>query len=93
MHVSADDYERVVTELDQRFHANSQKERIEAAASHPVEVKNPGRRKKAAKRPARKSAKKAIKKPAKKTAKKKPKKATKKKTVKKKASKKKTRKR
>lgn len=77
MHVSADDYERVVTELDQRFHANSQKERIEAAASHPVEVrKNPGRKspskKTAAKKPAKKkAARKSAKKPAKKKASKK----------------------
>ena len=92
MHVSADDYEKVVTELDQRFHMNSQKQRIEAAASHPVEVKkNPGR-KKAVKKTARKSAKKTSKKTVKKKA---TKKAAKRKPAKKKASakKKRTRKR
>ncbi|MEW6748897.1 MAG: hypothetical protein AB1295_04285 [Candidatus Micrarchaeota archaeon] len=67
MAVSADEYERVVTELDQRFHMNSQKERIEAAASHPVEMKNNPR--KAVKKPAAKKA--APKKTAKKQAKKK----------------------
>ena len=67
MQVSAEEYERVVTELDQRFHMNSQKQRIEAAASHPVEMKsNPGR-KSAAKKPKKSVSKKTAKKPAKKT--------------------------
>jgi len=41
MHVSADNYESVVTELDQRFHAMIQKARIEAAASAPIEARKP----------------------------------------------------
>lgn len=50
--VKADEYERTAQELDQRFHSNAQKQRIEAAASHPVEMKPRGARsgaKKAAK--------------------------------------------
>lgn len=74
MQVSADDYEKVVTDLDQRFHMNSQKQRIEAAASHTVEMKkNPGRGRK----PAKKVKKKSVEKTAKKS-KKKPKRASKK---------------
>jgi hypothetical protein len=61
-HVSAETYEKVVTELDARFHMSSQKQRIEAAASAPVEMK-----KKAVSKPAKKPVKKA---PAKKAAKK-----------------------
>ena len=38
--VSTDNYEKIVTELDQRFHQNIQKTRIEAAASAPVEFKS-----------------------------------------------------
>ena len=36
MHVTAENYEKVVTDLDQRFHMATQKNRIEAAASAPV---------------------------------------------------------
>jgi hypothetical protein len=55
MHVTADDYEKVVTDLDQRFHHNIQKKRIEEAASVPLEFvsqKKPrGRKAKKAARP------------------------------------------
>jgi hypothetical protein len=43
MHVSAEQYEKVVTELDQRFHMGIQKSRIEAAASSPVERSRPAK--------------------------------------------------
>ena len=77
MHVSAENYERVVTELDMRFHQATQKKRIEAAASAPVET---APRRKAAKKAARPKKKSAKKKPApKKAAKKAPKKAKRKK--------------
>jgi 2',3'-cyclic-nucleotide 2'-phosphodiesterase (5'-nucleotidase family) len=39
MHVTAENYEKVVTELDLRFHASTQKQRIDSAASTPVEIK------------------------------------------------------
>lgn len=38
MHVNADNYENVVTELDRKFHMATQKNRIEAAASAPIEA-------------------------------------------------------
>jgi DNA-directed RNA polymerase subunit RPC12/RpoP len=53
MAVKSDDYERVVTELDQRFHSRIQKQRIEAAASHPVDMGKPGKRQKPAKKAAK----------------------------------------
>ncbi len=57
MHVSADNYEKVVTELDRRFHMSTQKARIEAAASAPVEMGRGAKKPAAkAKRPARKKA-------------------------------------
>ncbi len=59
MHVNTDNYEKVAAELDQRFHHHTQKARVEAAASAPVEMKP-----KAAARPARKAAKKKTAKPA-----------------------------
>ncbi|MFH0738162.1 MAG: hypothetical protein V1827_06435 [Candidatus Micrarchaeota archaeon] len=65
--VSAEDYEKVVTELDQKFHMTSQKQRIEAAASCPVELsvrKKASKKKPARKAPVKKTA--AKKKPAKK---------------------------
>lgn len=37
--VKADDYERIASELDHKFHTGTQKSRIEAAASHPVELR------------------------------------------------------
>ncbi len=43
--VHADDYERVAMELDQRFHSTIQKQRVEAAASSPVEMKAPAKEK------------------------------------------------
>lgn len=62
-HVNADDYEQVVTGLDQRFHMHIQKRRIEAAASSPVDMKKRRGarkvRKKASRKPARKPVKKA----------------------------------
>jgi uncharacterized Zn finger protein (UPF0148 family) len=36
--VTAEDYEKVVTELDSKFHMHAQKKRVEAAASAPVEM-------------------------------------------------------
>lgn len=65
MHVNADNYEKVATELDQKFHMVTQKQRIESAASVPVELK------KGNKKPAKAAPKKASKKPAKPAAKKK----------------------
>lgn len=41
MYVTANDYEKVATELDQRFHQNMQKKKIEDAASAPVELPSP----------------------------------------------------
>jgi len=38
MHVTAENYEKVVTDLDHKFHMVTQKQRIEAAASSPVEA-------------------------------------------------------
>jgi hypothetical protein len=62
INVKADEYEKIAQELDQRFHSHTQKQRIEAAASHPVEMSKPS--KKAAKKtkPAPKTAKKPPKK-------------------------------
>ncbi len=37
--VHADDYEKVALELDQKFHRGIQKQRVEAAASSPVETR------------------------------------------------------
>jgi len=68
-HVSADNYEKVVTDLDQKFHMTSQKQRIEAAASCPVEMST-RKRKSAKKKASAKKAKPAKKAPAKKKAKK-----------------------
>ena len=51
--VKADDYERIASELDRKFHAQTQKTRIEAAADHPVELsprRPPAARKKTAKK-------------------------------------------
>ena len=60
MHVNTDNYEQVVTELDQKFHMVTQKKRIEAAASAPVEMKKkPAKGAKHAKKTAGKTAKKA----------------------------------
>ncbi|HSB47469.1 MAG TPA: hypothetical protein VLD37_05625 [Candidatus Bilamarchaeum sp.] len=60
INVKADDYERVAQDLDMKFHSNTQKQRIEAAASHPVEMKSVRAKKapakKAAKKPQKKSA-------------------------------------
>ena len=72
--VKADDYERIASELDRKFHAQTQKTRIEAAADHPVELsprRPPAARKKTAKKAspkktkARPSPRKAVKKKAK----------------------------
>ena len=73
--VKADDYERIASELDRKFHAQTQKTRIEAAADHPVELsprRPPAARKKAPakkaspkKTKARPSPRKAVKKKAK----------------------------
>ena len=49
--VKADDYEKIASDLDQRFHSRIQKVRIEAAADHPVEMKRPAKAAKAAKKP------------------------------------------
>ena len=49
MHVTAENYEKVVTDLDHRFHMVTQKKRIEAAASVPVEA--PQKPSKAGKKP------------------------------------------
>ncbi len=69
MHVTADNYEEVVTDLDQRFHMVTQKKRIEAAASVPVEaVRKPS---KVAKKPIKTPKKAASKKPIGKTKRKK----------------------
>jgi hypothetical protein len=59
MHVSAEEYEKVVTDLDQKFHQHTQRKRIEAAAPFPVELKpKPGKKTvKAAKKAPKKSAK------------------------------------
>ena len=59
MHVSGDNYEKVVTELDGKFHQAAQRKRIEAAASAPVELKKQGKshkpsKKKAAAKPTKK---------------------------------------
>lgn len=64
MHVSGDNYEKVVTELDSKFHERIMKSKMAAVAKEPVAV----RPKKAARaKPAKKT---AAKKPAKKAAKK-----------------------
>jgi recombinational DNA repair protein (RecF pathway) len=61
INVKADEYEKTAQELDQKFHEKIQKQRIEAAASHPVDMSKPS--KKAAKSPKKaKSAKKPPKK-------------------------------
>ncbi len=65
MHVSAENYEKVVTDLDQRFHMVTQKKRIEAAASAPVELRRKPHKGKAKKKPSKPKKAKA-KKPAKK---------------------------
>jgi hypothetical protein len=41
MHVTAANYETVVTELDQKYHQTSQQKRIEEALSTPVEISKP----------------------------------------------------
>jgi hypothetical protein len=66
MHVSADNYEKVVTELDRKFHMVTQKKRIEAAASAPVELRRKPPKSKAGKKPSKPKKKAAAKKPAKK---------------------------
>jgi hypothetical protein len=64
MHVNADNYEKVASELDTRFHQGIQKARVEAAASSPVEA-SPGK-KAPARKPTRKAPAKKAGKPAKK---------------------------
>ena len=39
MHVNTDNYEKVAAELDAKFHHHTQKTRVEAAASAPVEMR------------------------------------------------------
>ncbi len=56
-HVSAEEYEKVAVELDSRFHMATQKSRIEAAASAPVETRRP--KKKAARKARAKAGKKS----------------------------------
>jgi Asp/Glu/hydantoin racemase len=59
MHVNTDNYENVVTELDRKFHMATQKQRIESAASAPVEMKKSAKKSaKSARKPAKKTAKK-----------------------------------
>jgi hypothetical protein len=42
--VKTDDYEKVAQELDQKFHMATQKQRIAAAANHPVDMKKPAKK-------------------------------------------------
>lgn len=67
MLVNSDDYEKVVTDLDNRFHSKIIESRVAVIKS---EGPNPGRKKK---KPAKKAAAKKAKKPKKKAVKKKPK--------------------
>ena len=62
--VSSEDYERVVTELDNKFNEKMVKSRIAAAAKEPIipTTRNPRKKKKAKKKPAKKKAKKTKKK-------------------------------
>lgn len=62
MFVTADDYEKVVTELDAKFHHIVQRKRIESAASSPVEMKAGKAKKTAKKKATPKKPKKAMKK-------------------------------
>ncbi|MEW6722913.1 MAG: hypothetical protein AB1324_06650 [Candidatus Micrarchaeota archaeon] len=44
MSVNTENYEKVATELDAKFHSATQKKRVEDAATHPVDMK-PSRKK------------------------------------------------
>lgn len=57
MSVKADDYEKVASELDQKFHSKAQKVRIEAAADHPVDMGKPARKAAPKKSPPKKASK------------------------------------
>ena len=74
--VSSEDYERVVTELDQKFHEKAIKAKAVAAAKEPIAPPSRSPRKKKAKKPAKKKTKKR--KPTKKKAAKRTKKKAKK---------------
>jgi hypothetical protein len=52
MSVNTENYEKVATELDARFHTAAQKKRVDEAASHPVDVK-PSRARSKVKKPAK----------------------------------------
>lgn len=69
MHVNTDNYEKVAAELDSKFHHHTQKARVEAAASAPVEMK-PAKKPAKVSRPASKKGKPAAKTAPKKKAKK-----------------------
>lgn len=69
LHVNADNYEKTATELDQKFHMVTQKQRIESAASSPVEMRKTAKKNAKvakAKKPPKKAAKPAAKKKARK---------------------------
>jgi len=57
-HVSSENYEKVVVELDRNFHEKILKVKYQIAAAEPIAKKS----KKAVKKPAKKAAKKAVKK-------------------------------
>jgi hypothetical protein len=54
--VTTDDYEKVVTELDAKFHAHMQKQNLASARSEPIVLKKEAVRRKSLKRAAPKKA-------------------------------------
>ena len=76
--VSSEDYERVVTELDQKFHEKMIKAKVSAAAEEPIASSRRNPRKKSRKPAKKKAKKKKARKPARKKAVKKSKKKAKK---------------
>jgi hypothetical protein len=67
VHVKSDDYEKVATELDAKFHANVLKQKMESVASEPFETVKKSKKTRVISRPKKKTVKK---KPVKKASKK-----------------------